>query len=623
MIQKNDYSLLYDRATQLRIDSIRATTAAGSGHPTSCMSAAELMAVIFFKILKYDYTDPRYIGNDRFILSKGHAVPILYAAFKQLGIISDQELLTLRSINSSLEGHPTPRFIFNEAATGSLGQGLSVGVGMALASRQRKIKNKTIVLLGDGEIAEGSVWEAAALASHYQLDSLIGIVDANRLAQSGQSICGHAVETYATRFKAFGWETVVINGHSIEEIILAFDRAGATNNKPFMIIAKTQKGYGLDATANHEGYHGKPFKKDADAACASLAQQFHSGYAPDTLSFEHADYRSSFMPTSDARFDSTITPDHKQFFIPGKQCSTRKAFGYGLAALGRQSDSILALDADVKNSTFTEIFEQEHPERFIQCFIAEQNMAGVATGLQARGFIPFAATFGAFFARAYDQIRMAAIGQNALRLAGSHCGVSIGEDGPSQMALEDIALMAAVPNSIILYPSDAVAAYKLVSTIADYHEGISYMRTTRADTPILYREDEQFVIGGCKVIRQYENATACIVAAGITLHEALNAHDALQQEGIAVNIIDLYSIKPLDAATLKTVAALSNNRLITVEDHYLQGGIGQLVAYALKDTDIKITVLAVHEISRSGTPEALMQQAGIDAQAIIRAVKSN
>ncbi|MCB9492798.1 MAG: transketolase [Epsilonproteobacteria bacterium] len=621
-----DLARLEYHALQIRIDSIRATSQAGSGHPTSCLSAADIVSALFFHVLCYDLKNPEHPNNDRVILSKGHAIPVLYAAWKQLGVISDQELLSLRKFDSVLEGHPTSRFAYNEAATGSLGQGLSIGVGMALNARMRELDYTTYVILGDGEVAEGSVWEAAELAAHNNVDNLVAILDCNRLAQSGSSIHDHDVKKYARQFEAFGWNTCIIDGHNITDIVAALEHSKEQSGKPSMIIAKTFKGHGIAASENKDGFHGKPFELDD---IQSLIDQLNttfssaSNYAPSSL------YAPSEPTPADAH--ETKTPhipdidlahdDNSAEFTADKKLATRKAFGYALSALGHTSNSIIALDADVQNSTFTEMFAQAFPDRFIQCFIAEQNMVGIATGLQARGLIPFAATFGAFFTRCYDQIRMAGIGRNALRLCGSHSGVSIGEDGPSQMALEDIAMLSTIPDSIILYPSDAVATYKLTNLMAQYHDGISYLRTTRAATPVLYKKDEEFKLGGCKVLRQSDNDQVCIIAAGITLHEALKAHEQLKTEGIMAAVIDLYSVKPLDNQTIKKVAQKAGNRVITVEDHYLQGGIGSLVAHALSTTNIAVQSLAVKQLSRSGKPEELLAYAKIDAAAIVEKVK--
>lgn len=611
------------RALQLRIDSLRATTASESGHPTTCLSAADIMSTLFFSFLRYDTKNHKNPNNDRFILSKGHAAPILYAVYKQMGIISDQELLQLRTFESNLEGHPTPRFAHNEAATGSLGQGLGVGVGMALAAKLDNRLYKTYVLMGDGEIAEGSVWEAAELAPVYKLDNLIGFVDCNRLGQSGESLHNHDVSRYAKKFEAFGWNTLVIDGHSIAEIIHALEVAHKTKDIPTMIVAKTFKGYGLDAIQDKNGWHGKPIKKEElDGYIAQLKERFDS-VGPENL----VPYTPPLPDQSPSQEAKHITLDLKTdpqapLFTNNKTISTRKAYGYALAALGRQSRDVVVLDADVKNSTFTDIFEKEFSTRFIQCFIAEQNMVSVATGLQARGKIPFAATFGAFLSRAFDQLRMAGIGRNALRISGSHCGVSIGQDGPSQMALEDIAMISTIPNSVIFYPSDGISTYKLVQQSANYHDGISYIRTTRADTPILYAPEEEFPIGGCKILRKSEQDSACIIAAGITVHEALKAHELLKKEGIFVAVIDLYSIKPLDTVTLLATAKTSGNHIITVEDHSIYGGMGSIVTRALINNNVRVDVCGVTHLSRSGTPEELLHDAGIDHISLAKFITS-
>lgn len=612
-------------ALQLRIDSLRATTQAQSGHPTSCLSAADMVAVIFFHVLRYDLSNPKNRNNDRFIMSKGHAIPVVYAAYKQLGIITDQELMELRMFNSVLEGHPTSRFAYNEAATGSLGQGLSVGVGMALNARLEKLDYRTFVMMGDAEAAEGSVWEAAELAVHYQLNNLIGFIDCNRLGQSGESLHDHQVQRYADKFSAFGWHTIIIDGHDIDQIADACAQAREILDKPTMIIAKTYKGFGLEGIENQNGFHGKPLKDDElEQVLQSLITRFSEAavYQPKPFVMQALEADDQIEPkrTSGGPLNIAKEP-HGALFAQGKSISTRKAFGYALAALGRTNDNLVVLDGDVKNSTFTEIFEKDFPDRFIQCFVAEQNMIGVATGLQARGKIPFAATFGAFFTRAHDQIRMAGIGRNALRLCGSHCGVSIGQDGPSQMALEDIAMMRAIPESIVLYPSDGVSTYKLVEQMAFYHDGISYLRTTRADTPILYGKQEIFPLGDCKVLRRTGNDKVCIIAAGITVFEALKAQEILWARDISVSVVDLYCIKPLPVEQLVDLARDAHHKVITVEDHYLQGGLGEAVAGALVNAGITVQMIGVCGLSRSGTPEELLHFAGIDAENIVRAVE--
>jgi len=572
--------------------------------------------------MQFDPKSPKNPNNDRFILSKGHAIPVVYAAWKQLGEISDEELLTLREFDSILEGHPTPRFEHNEAATGSLGQGLSIGAGMALNAKLDNLDYRTYVMMGDGEIAEGSIWEAAEFSSKYNLNNLIGIVDCNRLGQSGESINNHHPEKYAKKFEAFGWYTFIIDGHNMEEIVDALQKAKTIKDQPVAIIAKTYKGHGLEGIEDKNGFHGKPLsKEEATKYIAQLKEKFfHTDIKEEKLEISKPkEAKGTEHKTVSIKLENA---PNKELFKEDQKMATREAFGYALAALGREDKKIIALDADVKNSTYTNIFEKEFPKRFFQCFIAEQNMVGVATGLQSRGKTPFAATFGAFFTRAFDQIRMAGIGKNALRLCGSHCGVSIGEDGPSQMGLEDIAMMRTVPNSVVLYPSDAISAYKLVELMANYTDGVSYLRTTRGKTPMLYRKDENFEIGGCKVLHQSDNDQACIIGAGITLHEALKAYEELKKENIAVAIIDLYSIKPLNRKTILEVANKSNKKIITVEDHYLAGGIGEVILSSVAKEDILIESLYVDKIPRSATAEKLLSYEGINSENIIQTVKN-
>ena len=618
------------RALHIRIDSIRSTTASASGHPTTCMSAAEILSVLFFDSMNIDVCHPKDKNNDRFVLSKGHGVPAVYAVYKQLGVISDEDLMKLRDIDSTLEGHPTRRFIFNEAATGSLGQGLAIGAGIAFNANHDGLSYKTYVLLGDGELAEGSIWEAAEFASFYKLSNLICIADCNRLGQTGETLYGHDVEVYERRFKAFGFNTILIDGHDIEQILKSVEEAKGCEDKPTMIIAKTLKGYGVDALEDKNSFHGKPVSADdLDKVLENLKNRFteeHNYFDEKILKIQSECTLKKVEPIVDVRPAFSLdleTAKNRELFEKGNKLATRKAFGYGLAALGRVSEDIFVLDGDVKNSTYTQFFDDEFPERFIQCFIAEQTMIGVATGLESRGKIPFAATFGAFFTRAHDQIRMAGVGRNALRLCGSHCGVSIGEDGPSQMGLEDMAMMRAIPGSVVLYPSDAVCAYKLVEYMANYHDGISYMRTTRSDTPILYDLDEEFEIGGCKVLRQSKKDRACIVAAGITLHEALKAYEALKEKNIFISVIDAYSVKPLDVNTIRDVAKSSGNRVVVVEDHYVEGGLGEAVASALGgDDEIVVELLGVREVPRSGKTIDLLRLAGIDSDYVINSRQS-
>lgn len=616
--------LLEHKALAMRIDAMRATTQAASGHPTSCLSAADMVAALFFYALRYDYKNPKNPNNDRFILSKGHAIPIVYAALHQLGVITEEQLLSLRDFDSPLEGHPTPRFPFNEAATGSLGQGLAIGLGMALNAKHDKLPYRTFVMMGDGELAEGSVWEAAELASHAKADNLIGLVDVNRLGQSDAALHAHDVQRYAQKFEAFGFKTWVIDGHNMQAVVDALTQAMATTGQPSMIIAKTFKGYGLEGVQDSAGFHGKPFSNDellvriaelkARFAAAATYKPVGNSMPPQPAS---VGVKKLVEPVID------ITKDQRAGeFTVGSKISTRKAFGYALQSLGNSSEAVFTLDADVKNSTYTEFFAKQFPDRFVQCFIAEQNMVGVSTGLALRGKIPFAATFACFLTRAHDQIRMAGIGRVPLRLCGSHVGVSIGQDGPSQMGLEDLGMMRSIPDSVVLWPSDGVSTYKLVGQMAAYDQGVSYMRTTRADTPVLYDTRVTFPIGGCKVLRSSDADHACIITAGITVHEALAAYEILKKRGILVTVVDLYSIKPLDEKTVRQVALAAGKAVVTVEDHYPEGGLGEAVATALVGEAVRLRRLAVTQIARSGSPERLLAWAGINADGIVAAVKA-
>ena len=604
-----DIELLKGIANQLRIHSITATTAAGSGHPTSCCSAADVVAALFFGHMRYDAKNPHYYNNDRFVLSKGHAAPLLYAAWAETGLFPTEDLLKLRKFGSDLEGHPTPRLPFVDVATGSLGQGLSVGVGMALAARFDKLDYNTYVLLGDGEIAEGSVWEAASLAGIYKLNNLIAIVDANRLGQSQATAFGHDIGVYRKRFEAFGWRVEDIDGHDLEEISEVLGGVGL-NDQPLAIIAKTYKGAGVSFLQDKEGWHGKPLnKEEAAKAIAELQPTAKSGIgvpipAPNQLPAPNDAAPASYPPLG---------------YKIGDSVATREAYGNALARIGEVDPRIVAVDGDTKNSTYADKFFKKFPDRSFECFIAEQNMVGVATGFGARGKVPFASTFACFFTRAFDQIRVAGISQANLKLAGSHVGVSIGEDGPSQMGLEDLAMMRAVAGSTVMYPSDAVATEKLVEQMAQT-KGLCYLRTSRPKTPVIYNSDEAFPIGGAKVLREGEKAT--VVAAGVTLFEALKAADALKNEGIGITVIDAYSIKPLGREVILAAAKKSNHIVITVEDHYAQGGLGDAVAGELSVEGVKVHKLAVTALPRSGKPEELLAHFGIDAASIIKKVKA-
>jgi transketolase len=598
-------------ANQLRIHSINATTAAGSGHPTSSMSAADLVAALFFGHMRYFPNDPKHYNNDRFILSKGHAAPVLYAAWAENGLIPVNELLRLRELTSDLEGHPTPRLPFVDISTGSLGQGLSVGVGMALSARLDNLDFRTYVLLGDGECAEGSVWEAAALAGIYGLNNLIAIVDVNRLGQSQATAYGHDLKAYEDRFKAFHWRTEVIDGHDMEEIMEVLAAVGL-GTQPLAIIAKTYKGAGVSFLQDKDGWHGKALSKDEAArALAELQPKATSGIGVHIEPPSDRPAPNNSAPASYPPLNYSI----------GQMVATREAYGNALARIGELDERVVALDGDTKNSTFSERFLKKFPNRFFECFIAEQNMVGVAAGLGTRGKVPFASTFATFFTRAHDQIRMAGHSQANLKLAGSHVGVSIGEDGGSQMGLEDLATMRAVIGSTVLYPSDAVSTEKLVEQMARTR-GLAFLRTSRPKTPVIYNNNEEFPIGGAKIVRQSANDKITVVAAGVTLFEALKAADALAAEGTNIAVIDAYSIKPLGKDIIKAAAAKTDNLVLTIEDHYPEGGLGDTVAGELSSDGIRVHKLAVFDLPRSGKPEELLAKYGIDSAAIVRKVKA-
>jgi transketolase len=599
---------LKEKGRRLRILSLKATTEAGSGHPTSCLSAADLISVIFFSEMRFDPKDPHNPANDRFVLSKGHAAPLLWAAYAEAGVINEQDVLSLRRLDSNFEGHPTPRMPWVDVATGSLGQGLSAGLGNALAARLDKIPYESYVLLGDGECAEGSVWEAAALASYYKASNLYAVVDVNSLGQSQRTMDQFDTDKFANKFRAFGWFAATVDGHNYNEIIDAFKRCRAEGgSQPRVIVAKTFKGKGVSMLENRDGWHGKPVpKQDLPKALDELS----TALGPNEFK---ANPRTGFsLPASD------ITPDFPVTRKIGDSAATREAYGDALAKIAERDPRVIALDGDTKNSTYSEKVLKARPEQFLEMFIAEQNMVGVATGLAARGKIPFVATFACFLTRAYDQIRMAGVSRSNVKFCGSHAGVSIGEDGPSQMGLEDLAMFRAIPESVVLYPSDAVSAERLVLAAAR-RRGICYIRTTRPKTPVLYGNDEQFPIGGSKIVRQSPNDKITVIGAGITLHEALKAAPKLEAGGTPIRIIDAYSVKPIDGQTILKAAKDTGGRIIVVEDHYEEGGIGDAVLNAVGN-QAKVVKLAVREIPRSGPPEALLEKYGISASHIVQAV---
>jgi len=604
--------LYRDLARQLRVDSIRCSTAAGSGHPTSSLSAADLIAVLLAGHLRYDFGQPENPANDHLIFSKGHASPLVYAMFKAAGAINDDELMTFRKFGSRLEGHPTPILPWVDVATGSLGQGLPIGVGVALAGKRvLEAPYRVWVLVGDSETAEGSIWEAFDRAGHEELANLTAIVDVNRLGQRGPTELEWDMGAYAARVRAFGVDPIVIDGHDLAEIDDAFARARSAT-RPTAVLARTVKGKGVSFIENKEGWHGKAL--DPEQAKQAIA--------------ELGEVRSRTFPvTKPERWDRPSMQRTGSLALKtyAEPIATRKAYGEALAALGAARKDVVVLDAEVSNSTHAEDFKKTAPERFFEMYIAEQQMVAAAVGMQVVDLVPFASTFAAFFTRAYDFIRMAAISRAQIRLVGSHAGVSIGEDGPSQMGLEDLAMMQAVHGSTVLYPSDGNQTAKLVAQMAD-RDGITYMRTTREKTAIIYDKGESFPIGGSKVVRGGSNKDrATIVAAGITLHEALKAVDVLAHEDIPVRVIDLYTVKPIDAETLADAARATGGRIVVVEDHWAEGGIGDAVLAALADKgfrDLHYRHLAVRKMPGSGKPAEMLDDAGISTVHIVRAVKA-
>jgi len=599
---------LRELGQQFRVDSVRCAAAAKSGHPSSGMSAADLMAVLVANHYRFDFDNPKRAENDRLIFSKGHASTLLYAIFRATGAITDEELLQYRQFDSILEGHPTPRIPWVDVATGSLGQGLPLGVGIGIAAKQLdQLPSRVWVLHGDSEMAEGSVWEAFEHAAHYELDNLTAILDVNRLGQRGETMVGWNLDIYRDRAQAFGWHTIEIDGHDVDAIESAYAEAEQTKGRPTVVIAHTIKGKGVKAIENQPGWHGKALD-NPDDAIEELGG----------LRNIHVDVARP--ETAEARSFPSGKLELPRYEV-GDEVATRKAYGEALAALGSARGDVVAVDGEVSNSTFADLFAKAHPERYFEMYIAEQQMVAAAVGLQARGWNTFASTFAAFFSRAYDFIRMAAISRANLRLVGSHAGVSIGEDGPSQMALEDIASLRAVHSSTVLQPCDANQTAKLVAAMADT-EGIVFLRTLRPNTPVIYAADEDFRVGGSRVIRTSDEDAITLVGSGVTVHEALKAADSLEEEGITARVIDVYSIKPIDAETLQA-AAEATGRIVTIEDHYPEGGLGDAVLSALAEggESARVLKLAVTEMPHSGKPDELLSAYGIDAEHIAAAAR--
>ncbi|WP_322759322.1 transketolase [Frankia sp. Cr2] len=613
VIDPTDLDQIRELAQQLRVDSIRSSTSAGSGHPTSSMSAADVMAVLLGRHLRYDWDKPDDPANDHLIFSKGHASPLLYAMFKAVGVVSDHELMTgYRRFGQRLQGHPTPILPWVDVATGSLGQGLPDAVGVALAGRfLDRLPYRVWVLCGDSEMAEGSIWEALDKAAHYQLSNLTAVVDVNRLGQRGATELGWDLDAYARRVEAFGARALMVDGHDIAAIDKVLTEA-AEADRPVVVLARTRKGEGFSEIADADGWHGKALPPDmAERAIAELGGE------------RNLRVRGQVPPASIERppAPAPVTVELPTYPL-GAKVAPRKAYGDALAAVGART-SVVALDAEVSNSTHSEDFAKVHPDRFFEMFIAEQQLVATAVGLSVRGYIPFASTFAAFFSRAYDFIRMAAISQANIRLAGSHAGVEIGADGPSQMALEDLAMMRAVHGSTVLYPSDATSTASLVEIMADL-DGVSYLRTTRGAYPVIYGPDESFTVGGSKVPRRSDADVVTLIGAGVTLHQCLAAAETLAAEGIAARVIDLYSVKPVDEATVVAAVRATEGRLVVVEDHYPEGGLGSAVLETLAAADVPVRLrhLAVRELPGSGTPTELLDAAGISASHIATAARA-
>lgn len=611
-IESSEVENIRQEARRLSVLSMMSTTAAGSGHPTSCMSAAELMAGTFFHAMNFDSRNPEARESDRFILSKGHAAPILYAALAEAGVFPLSRVMTLRQFSSEMEGHPTPFVPGVIAATGSLGQGLSVAIGFAIGARLDHLPSRIYVLIGDGEMAEGQIWEAAALAGHYGLDNVTVLADVNALGQSAPTMYQHDMEIYRAKFESEGWITQIIDGHDVAAVLASLDRARESKGQPQAILARTIKGHGVSFLAGKEHWHGKALSKRELAAALK-----EMGGPIDVPPDPGKSYRRAKLPQP-SDFPALAPPEYAK----EKPVATREAYGNALKRLGALNPNVVAVSGDVKNSTFSEVFGNAYPDRFYQGYIAEQNMVSMGIGLAAQGKIPFLDTFACFLTRAHDQVRMAAISRSNINLCGSHCGVSIGEDGPSQMALGDIAMFRAVNSSTVLYPSDAISAERLTESMAR-RKGINYLRTSRPKTPILYAASEQFPIPGFKVLRQGADDCVTVVGAGITLHEALQAADQLRAEGKAIRVIDLYCVKPLDGKAIADELRETAGRLVTVEDHRPEGGIGEAVLAALAEAGeapAKLRLLAVREMPHSGKPDELIDALGISARHIVAAV---
>lgn len=607
---------LKDIAHKLRIHSITSTQASKSGHPTSCASIAEIMSVLFFNTMRYKISAPRDASSDRFILSKGHAAPILYAAWAEAGLFPTSDLMNLRKIDSDLEGHPTPRLNFIDVGTGSLGQGVAVACGMAYIGKViDKADYRTYVLVGDGESAEGSIWESLHFAGHYKLDNLCVIFDVNRLGQSEATSLQHQMEVYRKRLDAFGFNAIVVDGHDVDELCKAFFEASVTKDRPTAIVAKTYKGKHFPNIEDLENWHGKPLGENANEVIQHL-QSLIRNAGPVQIA-PPSPQKESAKKVNISNVQLATPPAYKL----GESVATRLAYGTALAKIAMNNDRVIALDGDTKNSTYSDKLKKAFPERFIECFIAEQNLVGVAIGAACRDrTVAFVSTFATFFTRAFDQIRMGAISQTNVNFVGSHCGVSIGEDGPSQMGLEDIAMFRTIPGSTVFYPSDAVSTERAVELAANT-KGVCFIRTSRPNTAVLYENNEPFQVGKAKVVKQSANDTVLLIGAGVTLYEALNAATELEKSGVHARVLDPFTIKPIDKEAIVQNAAQCGGRIVVVEDHYKQGGVGEAVMSAVADQrNVVVKHLGVEQVPRSGPPTVLIDMFGISARCIVAAV---
>lgn len=615
--KKPDIQALQDIANRLRIHSIEATNASKSGHPTSCASLAEIMSVLFFNTMRYSVADPKSKSGDRLILSKGHAAPVLYAAWAEAGLFPTEDLMNLRKIDSDLEGHPTPRLNFIDVGTGSLGQGLSVACGMAYVGKNYdRASYKVYCIVGDGESAEGSIWEALHFASHYQLDNLCVIFDINRLGQSEPTSLQHNLDIYRKRLEAFGFNAEVVDGHCVESLCRAFHNASRKEGQPTAILAQTYKGKGFPEIEDLEDWHGKPLMEKGESIIKHLTTLIKNNNLP-TIAPQAVIDDAPQVDITDIKLSTPPT------YKPNEKVATRLAYGTALAKIAANNNRVIALDGDTKNSTYSDKLKKAFPDRYIECYIAEQNLVGVAIGACCRDrTVAFASTFATFFTRAFDQIRMGAISQSNVNFGGSHCGVSIGEDGPSQMGLEDIALFRSIPNSTVFYPSDAVSAERAVELAANT-KGTCFIRTSRPATTILYKSDEVFQVGKAKIVKQSNKDKALVIGAGVTLHEALQAADILAASNVNVRVLDPFTVKPIDAEAIISHAKACGGNVVTVEDHYPEGGLGEAVLSALaNERGVVVKKLAVNDVPRSGPPAALMKMFAIDSTAIIDAVQT-